>query len=53
MNFWYLHLTLAMLLVFLGLFIHWTVVLAGAAWPFLLVLRELLRRRRSGRPPAG
>lgn len=52
-NLWYFHLTLALLLVFLGLFIHWTVVLAGAIWPFVPVVRELLRRRRERPPPAG
>jgi hypothetical protein len=52
-NLWYFHLTLALLLVFLGLFMHWTVVLAGAIWPFIPVVRELLRRRRSGQPPTG
>jgi hypothetical protein len=48
-----MHLALALLLVFLGLFIHWTVLLAGAIWPFVPLVRELLRRRRSSRPPAG
>lgn len=53
MNLWYFHLTLALLLVFMGLFMHWTVVLAGAIWPFVPVVRELLRRRRSSRTPSG
>ena len=51
-NLWYFHLTMALALVFLGLFIHWSVVLAGAIWPFVPVVRELLRRRRPRPPPA-
>ncbi|MCC5793440.1 MAG: hypothetical protein JJT85_01740 [Chromatiales bacterium] len=45
MSRWYLKLGIALLLTFLGLFIHWSVVVAGAAMPFVTVLREWLRRR--------
>ena len=43
---WFWLITLGLFLVLMGLFIHWTVVVAGALLPFIPVLAELLRRRR-------
>lgn len=48
-NLWYLNLGTALLVMFFGLFIHWTVVLAGALMPFWMVLREWRRRRAAAR----
>lgn len=43
---WFWLITLGLFLVLMGLFIHWTVVVAGALLPLIPVLAELLRRRR-------
>lgn len=42
---WLWLIALGLLLVLVGLYIHWTVVLAGALLPFIPVIAELLRRR--------
>jgi len=49
MNLWYLHLSAALLLVFIGMFMHWSIVVAGALWPFWPLVRELLHRRKARR----
>ncbi len=46
MGAWSLLIMLALLVVFIGLFTHWTVMLAGALLPFVPVIAEILRRRR-------
>jgi len=43
---WYLVLLISFLLVLIGLFSHWTLLLAGALLPFVPVVGLLLRRRR-------
>lgn len=61
MGAWLWTISLGLFLVLIGLYIHWTVVLAGALLPFLPVVAELQRRRRArlspppddaGNPPA-
>jgi hypothetical protein len=47
MGAWLWTITLGLFLVLMGLYIHWSVVLAGALLPFVPVLAELLRRRRA------
>jgi hypothetical protein len=52
MGAWSFLLALGLFVVFVGLFTHWSIVLLGAVLPFLPVVSELLRRRRSRyRPP--
>ena len=46
MSRWLWWLTLGLFLVLIGLYLHWSVVLAGALLPFLPVVSELIRRRR-------
>ncbi len=48
MGSWFLVLSLSFLVVFFGLYIHWTVVLLGALMPFLPVLSALRERRARG-----
>ena len=38
--------TLGLVLVFVGLFTHWSVILLGALLPFAPLIAEILRRRR-------
>jgi len=38
-------LAVGLTLVIFGLFIHWSLILAGALLPFLPLVSELLRRR--------
>lgn len=52
MGSWLWTIALGLFLVLIGLYIHWTVVLAGALLPFLPVLAELQRRRRARRAAA-
>jgi hypothetical protein len=47
MGAWSFLLALGLLLVFVGLFTHWSILLIGALLPFVPVVSELLRRRRS------
>jgi hypothetical protein len=47
MGAWLWTITLGLFLVLMGLYIHWSVVLAGALLPFVPVVAELLRRRRA------
>jgi len=50
---WYLILSMSFLLILIGLFSHWSILLAGALLPFLPVVGLLLHRRRKRlRPPA-
>jgi hypothetical protein len=46
MGAWSLLIMVGLLLVFLGLFTHWSVMLAGALLPFVPVIAEIVRRRR-------
>lgn len=46
MGAWALLIATGVMLVFLGLFTHWSILLIGALLPFLPVVTELLRRRR-------
>jgi hypothetical protein len=50
MGSWFLVLSLSLLVVLFGLYIHWSVVLLGALLPFIPVL-SALRERRSSRDP--
>jgi hypothetical protein len=43
---WSLILVCGLLLAFVGLFTHWSLILLGAALPVLPLLLEVLRRRR-------
>ena len=57
MGSWFLVLSLSLVIVLVGLYIHWSVVLLGALLPFIPVL-SALRERRSSRdadaqPPTG
>lgn len=49
MGSWGILLAAGLTLMLFGLFIHWSVILAGALLPFLPLVSELLRRRRG--PP--
>lgn len=49
MGSWLWLITLGLFLVLVGLYLHWSVVLAGAFLPFVPVVAELLRRRRQRR----
>jgi hypothetical protein len=46
MGAWSLLIMLGILLIFVGLFTHWSMILAGALLPFLPVIAEIVRRRR-------
>jgi len=46
MGTWYLSLAGSLLLVFVGLYTHWLLVLIGAVLPFLPLLGFLVRRRK-------
>jgi hypothetical protein len=49
---WLWMIALGIFLVLVGLYIHWSVVLAGALLPFIPVIAELQRRRRARRTAA-
>jgi hypothetical protein len=49
MGAWSLLIALGLLVAFVGLFTHWTLIALGAALPVLPVLAELVRRRRRPR----
>lgn len=44
---WFWLIALGLFLVLIGLYLHWSVILIGALLPFVPVVAELLRRRRS------
>lgn len=46
MGSWLWLIALGLFLVLVGLYLHWSVVLAGALLPFVPVVAEWLRRRR-------
>ena len=46
MGTWYLSLALSLFLILAGLWIHWSVVLAGALLPFIPMLSVIVQRRR-------
>jgi hypothetical protein len=46
MGAWSLLLMLGLVLVFIGLFTHWSIILLGALLPFAPVIAEIIRRRR-------
>lgn len=52
MGSWYLALFVSLLLVLVGLYLHWSVVLAGALLP-VIPLVGMLRRQRQSRGPGG
>jgi len=52
MGTWFISLSASLVIVLIGLYIHWSVVLAGALLPFLPLLTELLRLRQSRRDRA-
>lgn len=49
MGAWSLLLAAGICLVLVGLFTHWSISLLGALLPFVPVVREVIRRRRSSR----
>ena len=53
MGAWYLSLAGCLLLVMIGMYIHWSVVLLGLLLPFLPMVSFLLARRRAERRNAG
>lgn len=46
MGAWWLLIMTGLLLVFLGLFTHWSIILIGAVLPFVPIALEVIRRRR-------
>ncbi|MDJ0928849.1 MAG: hypothetical protein QNJ73_14520 [Gammaproteobacteria bacterium] len=46
---WYASLAVSLLLIMVGLYTHWTVILAGAFLPFVPLVTLLLRSRRERR----
>jgi len=46
---WYLGLSVSLLLILIGLYTHWTVILLGAVLPFIPLL-SFLRNRNRNRP---
>jgi len=49
MGTWFISLSAALFIILIGLYIHWSVVLAGALLPFFPLLTELLRLRQARR----
>ena len=49
MGTWFISLSAALFVILIGLYIHWSVVLAGALLPFIPLLTELLRLRQARR----
>lgn len=49
MGTWFISLSAALFVILIGLYIHWSVVLAGALLPFVPLLTELLRLRQARR----
>lgn len=49
MGSWLWLIALGFFVVLIGLYIHWSVVLAGALLPFIPVVAELIRRRNGRR----
>jgi hypothetical protein len=49
MGTWFISLSAALFVILIGLYIHWSVVLAGALLPFLPLLTEWLRLRQARR----
>jgi len=55
MGTWYLSLAISLFLILVGIYIHWSVVLAGLLLPFIpliSILRDRRRRRAGGNHPA-
>jgi hypothetical protein len=46
MGTWYLSLAFSLFLILVGIYIHWSVVLAGMLLPFVPMISILLDRRR-------
>jgi hypothetical protein len=46
MGAWSLLLGTGIVLVFIGLYTHWSIMLIGALLPFVPVVSELIKRRR-------
>jgi len=52
MGTWYLSLAFSLFLIFIGLYIHWSVVLVGVMLPFIPMISVLLERRSRRRDVA-
>jgi len=46
MGTWYLSLAFSLFLILVGMYIHWSIVLAGLLLPFVPMISILLDRRR-------
>jgi hypothetical protein len=46
MGAWYLSLGGSVMLIFIGMYTHWIVILCGALLPFIPLVTYLLRRNR-------
>ena len=46
MGAWSLLIVVGLLIMFVGLFTHWSIILLGALLPFAPVIAEIIRRRR-------
>jgi hypothetical protein len=53
MGAWYLSLSGSLLLIFIGLYTHWSILLIGALLPFVPMATYLLQRNRSATQEAG
>ena len=48
MGAWYLSLAGSLMLIIIGLYTHWSVILFGALLPFVPLVSYLLQRNRKG-----
>ena len=49
MGAWYMSLGGSLMLIFIGLYTHWIIILCGALLPFVPLVIHLLQRRRDRR----
>lgn len=49
MGTWYLSLAVSLLLISIGIYVHWSVVIAGLLLPFLPMVSFVLQRRAARR----
>jgi hypothetical protein len=49
---WYLSLAASLLLILLGMYVHWTVVIAGLLLPFVPMVTFVIARRAERRAAA-
>ena len=47
---WYLSLSGCLLLVFIGMYTHWTLIAVGALLPFVPLITYILKQRADRRP---